>query len=79
MASCGVEKGAYVEAEGLYELAWDMYVQADDARGAVRIELGRAEAQLKRGLRGEALRTARGALELALDLHQASREITNGV
>ncbi|NUO50457.1 MAG: hypothetical protein HOV80_16505 [Polyangiaceae bacterium] len=79
MASCGVEREAYVEAEGLYELARDMYVQADNARGGVPIELGRAEAQLKRGLRAEALRTVRGALELALDLHHASGHVGNGV
>ncbi|NUP13614.1 MAG: hypothetical protein HOW73_46860 [Polyangiaceae bacterium] len=79
MASCGVERGAYVEPEGLYELAWDVYVQADDARAAVPFELGRAEAQLKRGLRAEALRTVRGALELALELHHAPGNMANGV
>ncbi|NUP12075.1 MAG: hypothetical protein HOW73_39015 [Polyangiaceae bacterium] len=79
MASCGAELGSHKEAEGLYELARDMCVQADNPRGTVSIELGRAEAQLKRGLRAEALRTVRGALELALGLHHAPNNVGNGV
>lgn len=72
LANCARESGALSDAIGLYDLASEMYREANNISALIPVEFGRSEALRRAGRIEQAKRHLRVAIEAALDMGGAA-------